>query len=308
MRKTDGVQLGFYHADPARFPEHFQEAIKKPYVSCFMCEPSFSEADMNPLARIQEVGGKAWISVGGLTLDIRNDSAMVDVNDGDEKPFCPVASFKPNWQQNLQNMVDRIKADGMWDTFLGMYMDEPLLWNITGEMLCELTGYFRELCPEKGVFICFSVAGVAPEFWTINDIKPINPDTGRYITDVAFDMYHPFDESYKQITDMMVNRLGNRSDIKYWFVPCVMNYRGDKDEAHCINHTNGCMDLLKQFPVNQRGGLMCYTWHTFPAEEEALGNIGLDILLNPDSGMYWPNLGKYLDELGESIMAGELDQ
>jgi len=307
MRKTQGVQVGFFHADPARFPHHFEVVKSLPYVGIYLCEPQLGKEKTDFLSPVREIEGKAWVGVGQLCLDVRSNEQMVDVNDDSNASFKPRTSLRSGWKEILKSMVDNIRETGNWDTFLGIYMDEPLLWGATGDMLCEITGYFRDLCPDKRVFICFSVAGVAPDVWTINNIQPITPQTGKYITDVAFDMYHPFDETYLHITEQMVRRMGNRQDLKYWFVPCVMNYRGNKSAKHCIDHTEGCIKLLKRFSPHQRGGLFCYTYHTFPEEEENLGNIGLDLLLDSNNMYYWKELEDYLYDFGVRVLNGELD-
>jgi hypothetical protein len=301
------VKFGFYHVAPEINEENFQRQLKCDYTSVFILEGTKTTGPNGPLARVAAVGKAAWIGVASLCCVTRSTATIADVGDA-QTGFTTQTSYQEGWQDHLRNLVQEIRSDGTFDAFLGIYFDEPFLWNMSHEMLEEITGFFRRLCPEKGVFICFSIAGVAPDVWTINDIQPITPKAGRFITDVAFDMYHPFDETYAHVSDEMVERMGNRTDLRYWFIPCTMNYRGDKDVAHCIRHLEGCAGLLRRFPPEQRGGLMCFSYYTFPPEVEDLGNVCLDVLLDPKSEMYWPELGSAIEGMGRAIAAGEFDQ
>ena len=181
-------------------------------------------------------------------------------------------------------------------------MDEPMLWGVTNEQLELFTGYFRtQAAPDKRFFICFSLAGVAPEYWTIKGAQSITPESSRHLTDIAFDLYHPWSGDYEKIYQKMMERTGNRTDIRVWFIPCTMDYRGDKREEHCLEHLENCYRLLRRAP--RAGGLMCYTYHTFPSHEEDLGNIGLDKLTDPSYPKYWKKLYARIREIGREILS-----
>ncbi|HIR22986.1 MAG TPA: hypothetical protein IAB32_04280, partial [Candidatus Scatosoma pullicola] len=178
----------------------------------------------------------------------------------------------------------------------------PMLWGITNDELEEFTGYFRtRAAPDKRFFICFSLAGVAPDFWTVAGAESVNPRSTRFLTDIAFDMYHKWNPDYEKILAEMLERTGNREDLRVWFIPCTMDYRGDKTEAHCLEHLENCYSLLKS--MKNPGGLMCYTYHTFPPEVEALGNVGLDKLTDPSYPKYWPRLYERMKEIGRALIA-----
>ena len=50
------------------------------------------------------------------------------------------------------------------------------------------------------------------------------------------------------------------------------------------------------------GGLMCYTYHIFPADVEALGNVGLDLLTDPTYPKYWKRLYARILGIGREII------
>lgn len=291
--------FGIFHTDPYRNETYFYKTLEFDYINTYIFDAWTDEIKYKEaIIALSKTKKTTWVTVSSLLFDINNISSMVDVTDteGETIEFKPTTTLKSDWKQNLNKLVKDIKEWDCWDCFDGIYMDEPLLWNVSLEQIKETTGYFRSICPEKGVFICFSVAGVAPDVWTINDIKPIDADAGQFITDIAFDMYHKFDGTYAYITKQMKERMGNRDDLKIWFVPCTMDYRGDKDEQHCLDHLHGCYELL----MNEKnpGGLFCFTYYTFPSEIENLGNIGLEDLTNPSYPKYWKTLQNEIERIG----------
>lgn len=52
---------------------------------------------------------------------------------------------------------------------------------------------------------------------------------------------------------------------------------------------------------------MCFTYYTVTAEEEALGNIGLDKLCNPAYNYKWDRLAERVREIGREIVSGKFD-
>ena len=300
--------FGIFHTAYERAGDEFFKFANCDYVNVLLVESNYKSKEF--ATSMDEIklhkDKKAFIAVTSLGFKSQNQVTIADTGEVISN-FNPITEFEENYKQNIDEFIDYIKQKGWYDSVEGFYMDEPLLWNITNDDLEEFTGYFRTVvAPEKRFFICFSIAGVAPEFWTINNVKPITPKSSRYLTDIAFDMYHAWSEDYIKILNTMLENAGNREDLKVWMIPCTMNYRGDKDEKHCIDHLNGCYEVLKT--LKNPGGLMCFTYYTFTPDEEALGNIGLDKLSNPDYKFYYPNLIKRIEEVGKEICSGEFDK
>lgn len=300
--------FGIFHTAYERSKEDFYKFVNCDYVNVFIVESHYKSEDfaisMNEIKRHPDK--RAFVAV--TTLGFKSENRVMIADTGEIiSDFNPVTNFDKNYKRNIDEFIDYIKQKGWYDCVEGFYMDEPLLWNITNDDLETFTGYFRTVAAQdKRFFICFSIAGIAPEFWTINDVKPITPKSVRYLTDIAFDMYHAWSDEYSKILDTMLKNAGNRDDLKVWMVPCTMNYRGDKTEKHCLDHLKGCYETLKK--LKNPGGLMCFTYYTFAPEEEALGNIGLDKLTDPNYKNYFPKLLEKVKEVGLEICSGEFDK
>lgn len=298
------AHFGIFHVEPCRHKEVFYDSLRSPYMDTYIINYWWDEAlCLDAIRSAGQAGKRCFVSISAMAFDVDSPTAMVDVGDEHADQFRPRAALKPDWTDRLDRLVAAIRGADAWDGFAGFYMDEPMLWGCTTEQFKAVTGYPRQKWPDKGFFVCFSVAGVAPDVWTNGFAQPITPDAGQYLTDVAFDMYHPFDDSYAYIADQMKERLGRRDDLRIWYVPCTMDYRGDKDEAHCLDHLHGCYELLKQ--EANPGGLFCFTWHTFASSEEDLGNVGLDHLTDPDYPKYWPRLMAEIERIGCEIVQGD---
>ncbi len=299
--------FGIFHTAYERSKDEFFNFANADYINTIIVESDYRSEEfaisMNEIAKKGNIS--AWVAVTALGFKSTNSVTIADT--GEEiSTFNPVTVML-DYKKNINEFIAYLKAHGWYDSVVGFYMDEPLLWNITNDQLEEFTGYFRKVvAPEKRFFICFSVAGVAPEFWTINDVQPITEKSAQYLTDIAFDMYHPWCEDYEKIVNEMLERAGNREDLRLWMIPCTMNYRGDKDEDHCLTHLNACYDLLKK--CKNAGGLMCFTYYTFAFEEEQLGNIGLDRLADPNGKFYFPKLIERVKEIGREIVSGKFDE
>lgn len=299
--------FGIFHTAYERAPSYFFEALKSDYVNTFLVESNYESEEfavsMNGIAARPDK--KAWIAVTALGFKSKNEATIAD-NGEVKSEFNPKTEFLVGYRENIDRFIAVLKEKGWYDSVIGFYMDEPMLWNIKNDWLEEFTGYFRTVAaPDKRFFVCFSIAGVAPEYWTINDIEPINPKSSQYLTDIAFDMYHKWSADYDEILKLMLKRAGNRKDLKVWMIPCTMNYRGDKSEAYCIEHLERCYETLKRLPC--KGGLMCFTYYTFAPDEEALGNIGLDKLSDPSYKDHWGKLVERVHEIGREIVSGALE-
>lgn len=298
--------FGIFHTAYERAGEYFYQAVNGDFINTIIVEADYKSEDfaknMDELVRHPEI--KVWVAVTYLAFRIRNDVTVAD-NGEQNSAFNPKTELLKNYRENINGFVDYLKQKGWYESVIGFYMDEPLLWNIKNEDLKEFTRYFRtEAAPEKRFFVCFSVAGVAPEYWTTNNVLPITRDSSQYLTDIAFNMYHKWSDDYLEILKLMLARTGNRADLRLWMIPCTMNYRGDKDEEYCIEHLDNCYEVLKAFPC--KGGLMCFTYYTFDPQEEALGNVGLDNLSDPEYKNYWPKLYDRIKEIGREIVSGKL--
>lgn len=299
--------FGIFHTAYERAGDYFYKAVNSKYINTFIVESNYKSEEfaksMNEIALHPDK--KAWIAVTYLGFKHENNVTIAD-NGEVRSVFNPKTQFFKDYRERIDQFVAYIKQMGWYDCVLGFYMDEPLLWNITNDDFEEFTGYFRTVAtPDKRFFVCFSIAGVAPEYWTINDIEPITPKSSRFLTDIAFDMYHKWSSDYENILKLMLERAGNRDDLRVWMIPCTMNYRGDKTEEYCLEHLNECYRVLKQLP--NKGGLMCFTYYTFAPEEEALGNIGLDRLSDSNYKDYWPKLCERVEQIGNEIVSGKLD-
>lgn len=226
---------------------------------------------------------------------------IVDV--GEDYASGPKTVLKENWKQILLDLKDYLEQQPFYDAIDGFYIDEPFLCGVSPDDFETVTGFLAEKFGKR-IFCCFSVAGVAPDVWTAAGVPAITPKAGRYITDAGFDMYHAFDEKYAYITEQMKNRLGNRDDVRIWQIPCIMNYRGDKDEDHAVKHIDGLYELLKK--EKNPGGLMCYAYYVAPSETEQIGNIGFEHLRGRFKGdAHWKKLEDEIERIGKEICLGD---
>ena len=292
--------FGIYHTDCRKDEKKFFELANSDFINVFLVEGDFREAAFSENFEIlkKHPDKGAFVSVASLGFTAK-PCVVSDVGEDMRVPDCSIC---PDYRDRVDALVRFLKERGYYDSVIGFYMDEPMLWGITNDELEEFTGYFRtRAAPDKRFFICFSLAGVAPDFWTIAGAESVNPRSTRFLTDIAFDMYHKWNPDYEKILAEMLERTGNREDLRVWFIPCTMDYRGDKTEAHCLEHLENCYSLLKS--MKNPGGLMCYTYHTFPPEVEALGNVGLDKLTDPSYPKYWPRLYERMKEIGRALIA-----
>lgn len=294
----DKTLFGIYHTDYRKNAERYQSLLKEDFLNTFLVEGGREDKDFEKnFELLPNDSEKAiWVSVAELGF-YSEPHQVVDVG---EEAHTPISHLYEDFKLRIDNFISYLKEKDFYRHIVGFYMDEPMLHGITNEQLKAFTGYFRSVAAtDKRFFICFSLAGVAPEYWTLAGAEAITPDSAQYLTDIAFDMYHPWSEDYYGIYEKMMERVG-RKDIRVWFVPCTMDYRGDKTEEHCLEHLENCYTLLKQ--AENPGGLMCYTYHTFPSEIEALGNIGLDLLTDPSYPKYWKRLYDRIQEIGREIV------
>ena len=272
------MEFGFFsiqYSEEKR--EAFQELLESDFINVFLVGDKEDGCSVNSAKSFEMIHAyrkHCYVYFYDSVFERTDGQGIVDV--GDSYADKPRTVLKKDWVSRLEKFRDFLADKAYKECVEGFYIDEPLLCGISPEDFMAVTGKIRELFPDKRIFCCFSVAGVAPDIWTLNGIPAIDEDSGQYLTDVGFDMYHAFDWKYAYITSEMKRRLGNRKDLRIWQIPCIMNYCGDKTEQHDIDHLNGLYDLLKA--EENPGGLMCYSYFIAPSETESIGNIGLSDL------------------------------
>ena len=281
--------------------EAFEEFLPCDFVNSFLVgdlEDCKAEATKRSMQRIHEAGKKCYLYFAHMTFISAISAGIIDV--GESVQQGPRTVKREGWKERLQELYDWLSKEEYYASVEGFYIDEPFLCGICGKDFEEVTGEISRIFKNKRIFCCFSIAGVAPDIWTLDGIEQVNETTGQYITDAAFDMYHPFDEKYAYITSEMKRRLGNRDNLRIWHIPCVMNYRGDKEEQHAVDHINGLYDLLKT--EKNPGGLMCYTYFASVGETEAIGNIPLEQLRGRgEKDKNWKLLWNTIVSIGKEI-------
>lgn len=216
--------------------------------------------------------------------------------------FSSPSTLSGQWEKRFDEVDAAARNSGAYDCLLGYYLDEPLLCGISHADLLAVTKYNKQQFGKR-FFICFAVSGVAPEVWNSPDASPaITKETGKYITDIAFDMYWDFKQhkaTYDRVIDGMKTRIG-RDDVKVWYVPCVMNPSGSFNETQAIEHLQGMYEYLKQ--EKNPGGLLCYTLRTHNGD--GLGNVGMDEMEDAP----WNKLRAECVKIGREISSGKLDK
>lgn len=281
--------FGFYGLDYQNNPEAFQDALDNDWVNTFFLGRSHHTIDtlLEGLRRIDRAGKTAWLNISEAMYIYYGTHTVLD----------------DNWQQNLDFVMTRVKEEGLYRSVRGIYWDEPFLCKIDKASFIRVTKYFRETYTDKGIFICFSVTPIVPSMWRPDyPVVELDAEAGRYLTDVAYDYYGDAvsgKAQFDRLTSELKRRIG-RSDVRIWYVPCTMSYQGRTDEAFSINHIN---ELYKRLQLEANpGGIMCYTYYTFPMEIEALGNIGLDNLLAKGDPDRWSDLEYRMQTIGREIV------
>jgi len=281
--------------------EAFEEFLNSDFINAFLVgdlQNCQAETTKRSIQKIYEANKKCYLYFADMTFRSAVYNGIIDV--GERVEEGPRMVLKEGWRERLENLYGWLSKQDYYNAVEGFYIDEPFLCGIRGTDFEEVTGAIRKIFTDKRIFCCFSIAGVAPDIWTLDGIEQVNEKTGQYLTDVGFDMYHPFDEKYSYITKEMKRRLGNREDLRIWHIPCVMNYRGDKKEQHAVDHLNGLYRLLKE--ENNPGGLMCYTYFASVGETEAIGNIPLERLRGKRKGdENWKVLWNNIVSIGKEL-------
>ena len=192
------MNFGIFHTAKNVYPDVFEELLKSDYVDVFLSEGNPEDPVSVEMAKeIAQKGKKLYVAFFTWIFRHVTYQKMVDV--GEE--YSVKCVLVKDWEKIIDQKIAFLKSLGCDDAIEGFYIDEPLLNGISLEDFEKATGYLAGAWKGKRIFCCFSVAGVAPDIWTTGNIQPITEKAGRYLTDVAFDMYHKFDWKYKHIAE-----------------------------------------------------------------------------------------------------------
>lgn len=283
-RKTSDIGFGYYGMTPDSLELDMSaiEYMKTDHTNTVIISSSPGELTYG-LQQCKTYNCKAWVGI--------------DV-------FGPDRRLRENWQSIVNDVVAEAKASGAYDAMLGFYLDEPLLGGCTREDLYTLTKYNHDKIGKR-FFICFAVAGVAPEVYDDpNCSPPLTPETGKYITDIGFDMYWEFDANkskYDEIIRLMKQRSGNEA-VRIWYIPWA--YTDQTDDAatltrlnkECTRHLQAMYDYLKQ--EKHPGGLMVFLY-----DGSSLGFTGIR---QAGDGL-WKGLKQECERIGREICTGKMN-
>ena len=292
------LHFGMFHTGLEKGRKGVDFALKNPSLDLFICECDYrGEVFESQLTEIAAAGKKAFITFSYLLFRrVSREEQMVDVG-GEYYAKCVL---QPDYRERLVAMKAVLDEKPYKDAILGFYVDEPFLQGISAADFTVATKAMREILPEMRIIPCFCIAPVAPNYWTIPHVDSITPDCIRYITDIAYDLYHPYkSETYDKIHAEMHERMGDLVDkIRVWYVPGTMNYRGDKEETYALEHLYNFARCLEK--EKNPGGLLFYTWITFP--NDSIGNVGLEVMTEQHG---WDHIFPAIDTVVDRLRRGE---
>ena len=285
--KRDRVGFGFYRM-PYMNSDALEAEAAKGHVNVYLVDLPRENLDrtITTLERIKAVDGMAWLSISWPIT---------------EKGASGYHELKDGWHNDLKAVMDVLEEKGLIDYVLGFYFDEPLLNGRSKAALRDSTKWMRENYPELRTMVCFAINCIAPYVWSTGNDQLLDPDTTQYITDAAYDMYwdiNPDNEFlYKKIASNLKERFG-RTDMRIWYVPCVMSYGGTSPEKFCLEHLEFMYELLKG--EENPGGLLCYAYDISNRDGD-LGNIGFNEMRDRETDP-WTNLEERLVAIGREIV------
>ena len=279
LGKKSEIGFGMYGVQPnGQITPEFYDFVKSDYVNTFLVDGSLDILQET----VQYTTGnnsKFWSMVPGL---------------------YGVAGLTDNWKVRVDSVIDNIKACKAESNWLGFYLDEPMLWGITNTQLNQITKYMKEKA-NKRIFICFSIACFYQQKWKPSNktVEEVNSFGAQYITDMAYDVYEPFHaDNFKLYTSKLKEKVA-RTNVRMWYVPCIMSFGGTTNEDYALKHLKGCFDLLKQ--EANPGGIMGYTYRAFSTGDDAeIGNKGLSEFITS-----WKSLDAEIRRIGRSICSKE---
>jgi len=282
LTEKKDIYFGYYRMSI----EDYQVERTKGHLNVFLATPNLTnpEETAKLIESVGKEGGKVWLYVWQVVV-------------ASHSPF----RFFDNWQERLNDMMSYFDERGVLPHILGFYLDEPFLCGFTKEDYVALTQYLHESWPEHRMLSIFAVNAVEPEVWSSGNDCVLDPETAMYTTDAGFDMYWDVRDGgiahYEKVVASLKKRFG-RDDFNVWYVPCTMNYFGNKDEDYALAHTEAMYDFLKR--EKNPGGILCYAYDILNHDGE-IGNIGFhemrDNAQNP-----WDRLENRLVEIGREIL------
>lgn len=289
MTKSHDIGFGFYHLFYDGETPDFEQMAQSDFANTFMLEHFEEIPKAFPIAKAGDC--RIWTTCQGL---FRTHPV------GEGIP----TELLPDWKARVDEMVTAIRATGCWDTWLGFYFDEPMMWLVTNDMLHEVTRYMHEAAPDKRIFVCFCISGIDMNAWTTKGCEEIDAHGSAYLTDVAFDLYAAFDEKeFTRLADRMKGKMAN-PDVKIWYIPGVMILGGIQDEAMAVEHVDGLLELLRK--EKNPGGLVNFTYRFIGGDCERPGVSEFVSFFDESRPTTWPRLKERLETVGRTICRGGL--
>ena len=276
------VYFGYYRMSAAAF-EREQE---RGYINVFI--DSINPSDPAQTAEILKTAGKrgckVWLGVFGVVV----------------AAHAPIRFFD-DWRERLNRIMAYLEAEAGLDSLLGFYLDEPFLCGFSKQDYLSLTRYLMQTWPQKRMLVVFAVNAVEPKVWSSGNDCVLDPETAAYTTDAGFDMYWDVRDGgiagYETVAAALKERFC-REDFRVWYVPSIMNYCGNKDEAYAIAHTEAMYAFLKR--EKHPGGMLCYAYD-IPNHDGDIGNIGFREMRDEPTHP-WRTLEQRLLEIGREII------
>ena len=287
LQKRDQIGFGFYRMGSLAdgLLEAIEEEAAKGHINTYltgMAPYNFNDA-LIMLHKVKDIGGMTWLGIAETAFLFAQPVKLID-----------------NWKQDLQTMMDTIEEEGLMDSVLGFYFDEPMLCGIKKAEFRDVTGYLRENWPELRVMTVFAVNAISPDVWSTGNDQLLDYDTTQYLTDAGYDMYGTVAgdaiNTYRKVNADLKTRLG-RDDVRIWYVPCIMSYHGTTDQRYAIEHLKAMYEFLKE--EKNPGGLLCYAYDI--SNRDGIGNIGFRELREQEKNP-WTTLENWLLYVGGEIM------
>ena len=290
MNQQNGAGFGYYRMGSVEtgLLEALDEEFSKGHINTYITgmAPGYFQDTVAVLQKIRKRGGRVWVGIAETVFVFTRPVQIVE-----------------GWKDHLKTMMDTLASEGLLDTMLGFYFDEPMLCGIRKEDFRDVTRHLRETWPGLRVFAIFATTAISPDVWSSGDDHPLDPETTRYLTDAGYDMYWDVRdggiEPYKKVNADLKKRLG-REDVHIWYVPCIMSYHGASDEAYALAHLEAMYQFLRE--ESHPGGLMCYAYDIADHDGE-VENIGYRELRDRKEDA-WTTLEERLLQIGREIVNG----
>lgn len=239
------------------------------------------DAQMN---KIHAAGKYAWLFGYHFIFNYDGQSPMTVQPESDVR-------------RHIGALYQFISDKDYYDNVLGIFIDEPMIKQLSPEGLAKGTQWTREEMPDKRIYVNFAsypFETTAKKFDGYT-VPLMTPTASKNITDISFDLYSDFSrnkyDSYVSNMHEYTNSTG-RIDVLYWYMPGTMlYYHGSSnytyaDESKAISHFDGMINYYNA--DGKKGGIMCYTYYTIDNEfGSSKANIGLEDLLVQNLEVLW---------------------